>query len=748
MPTPVVWTVLLDLDRNQAYETDITAWVATQTINVKRGLTSDGKARISTMSFQVNNRTGMFTQGNPNNLFGGSILLPIPVLLHSTGGVQQYIGLIRRITPSWGATPNLCNIECTDILEDAQRSDINVAVDTTAVTSVSSLDAIAAAWGIPTNWKYFGAAIGAYPFHGVATQNVLAAMEDVSASEMGGNLSVGKDGVIRQSARNYRLSLGGINHTWGDGTVLTPQTIKFDNSDRELVTDVDLTTNVYSTETKIVDADYPLVSFLISALATYYLTIDFGRPIEDVVSPVAVADYLANTTSDGLGTDKTANLSIGYTFTVGETTVNYELTNNSPTDQHYVTKFRAHVVVKPIVYTDASVPRLIPAYTYVFVDVNFGKLVESVAAPLAVHDYTANTLANGTGADRTANLISTVADLVGGVARQTLYNNSATSLYVTKNELRGVAWQSKSIKTAASKALPTFITGRRKLSINVPFVGDSQLFKDYARQLLRTYRYPYPVLRLGFVGLGNAANDATIRADLLSANLNNFVRYKDTALGVRGSYSDDWYYIESLDLTIPPKQAFRIEVAMTPSYMFRNLSEIVYDDFLVDQTGTLALATSGDDWVDDTNMNVATTNGGATAGSDAETIPIVLIGVDQVVEGTFQYQVGDEEGLVFRSNGSGSYYYYRAYVDKGDNKIHLEKSVAGVITDVATAVAFTVGTSHEMRAMIRGSRIQVWVDFKLYFDVVDANITAGNYCGLFLRNAQSSRVRDFYAQSL
>lgn len=64
-------------------------------------------------------------------------------------------------------------------------------------------------------------------------------------------------------------------------------------------------------------------------------------------------------------------------------------------------------------------------------------------------------------------------------------------------------------------------------------------------------------------------------------------------------------------------------------------------------------------------------------------------------------------------------------------------------------VEFTVGTSHEIKAMIQGTRIRVWVDRRLYVDVTDSALTTGPRAGLMARNANgSTKFENFYAQGL
>jgi hypothetical protein len=120
---------------------------------------------------------------------------------------------------------------------------------------------------------------------------------------------------------------------------------------------------------------------------------------------------------------------------------------------------------------------------------------------------------------------------------------------------------------------------------------------------------------------------------------------------------------------------------------------------------------------------------------------------DQVVEVSLAaIGAGDEVGVVFRKTDANNY--YRAYVDKGSNEVILEKVVSGVVTEISSP-ALTVGTVHELQAMIQATRIRVRVDRKLMIDATDSSLASGSRVGLMARNANGSTTFDnFYGQGL
>ena len=179
-------------------------------------------------------------------------------------------------------------------------------------------------------------------------------------------------------------------------------------------------------------------------------------------------------------------------------------------------------------------------------------------------------------------------------------------------------------------------------------------------------------------------------------------------------------------------------MTLIPSYIYRNLDAIVYDDFTrSNAVGDLGTSLCGQAWTGDGNMDINSNL--ARANSDTLQMPVLDLGTSQVDQ---DWEVdlaaigtGDEAGLVFRYTDANNQ--YRGYLDKGSNELILEKNVASVVTEI-TSLAFTVGTSHELRVLIQSTRIRVWVDHVLRIDTTDSGIAGGTLGGLFVRNANAT----------
>lgn len=360
--------------------------------------------------------------------------------------------------------------------------------------------------------------------------------------------------------------------------------------------------------------------------------------------------------------------------------------------------------------------------------------VVSITAPVSGTDYLANTAVDGSGTDKTSALTVAVVDRGAGRFNLKLTNTDASTVYVTLFRLRGQPTNFFADRPEAFFSLS--VPGRKAgkvVSLDVPFGGDGgQTLRDHAYSTLRTYRYIYPIVKLTFAW----ATDAIIVA-MLSADLGDQVWFDDTGPGGAQWLTNvkDWWYIEGLEHQILPGSIAKTTVTLTPSYLCRNLDAIAFDTFArADASGGLGESYSGDTWANDSGFDIASNL--AVANTDTLSIPDLTLGVnDQIWEVQLAaIGTGDEVGLNVRKTDANNY--LRAYVDKGSNEVILEEVVAGVATELASP-AFTVGSAHEMRVMVQGTRVRVWVDRLKHIDAT-TSITTGTKGGLFARSASGT----------
>ena len=249
-----------------------------------------------------------------------------------------------------------------------------------------------------------------------------------------------------------------------------------------------------------------------------------------------------------------------------------------------------------------------PGETYGPVSLDYPSPVEQVAVQVSGTDYTANSAIDGSGTDMTSSL-SVLNTEQGAGFELTLKNtNTAAGLYVTLFQKKGLSHSYVPDRPIFTYGLP--IAGdktSRGITVQLPFASDDTLkARDFAVQLVRTYRYPYPRLTLAF----DAGSDAATLASMLSVELGDLVQYRDTDVtGLGKSYSNDYWYVDHIKHVAPPNMAgqnFGCEVQLVPSYLFRNLDAIVYDQWERDATN---LCTNADMELSATGW---TAGGGAT----------------------------------------------------------------------------------------------------------------------------------------
>lgn len=270
--------------------------------------------------------------------------------------------------------------------------------------------------------------------------------------------------------------------------------------------------------------------------------------------------------------------------------------------------------------------------TYGPVVINYDGLATSIVSPVANTDYTANNNIDGSGSDRTSNLSVTVNDN-GGSATFELRNTSSTPLYVTKMRIRGIpiALTGSRPQYEVAKSVPG-VPGNTGIQIDVPYGGDTagQKGRDYAIQILHTYRYAYPLIELLFEWAGD-----TLTTEMLSVDIGDLILFNTKALSTDGPQVKDLFYVERIAHSgIQGGSNPSTSILLSPAYNYRDLDKITYDRFTRSNTGSgLGTSLSGDAWQDSTDFKILTNRARAT--SDTKSIAYIdLMSSDCVVEAT------------------------------------------------------------------------------------------------------------------
>lgn len=379
--------------------------------------------------------------------------------------------------------------------------------------------------------------------------------------------------------------------------------------------------------------------------------------------------------------------------------------------------------------------------------IDYGQPVESVSAPVAGEDYTFNSAIDGSGTDLTSSVDEYTFTDEGGGYRVRMYD-AAANFYVTNHQVQGLAVGFSTDKPVFKVTIP--IPGEkidRGYTVPLPYADDTVVAtRHYAMHLLRAYRYEFPVLTLVF----DASTDDK-KVAMLSLELGNLIFYKDTAITTKGTYSNDWWYVQSINHEVPPDlagQTFTSSVTLVPSYLFRNLDKIIFDDFQrANVVGDLGTTQSGATWASDTGFDIASNK--ARPNSTGAQLPnIDLDSADCVVEvslSNLSADADEEVGVIYRYADTSNY--WRAVWTDASDLVRLTKRVAGVSTNVAS---FPVpsGPTGELRVIVQGDRHRVWWNRKLVLDHTDSAINTNTRVGLFSINTTVVDFADFFAEGL
>lgn len=384
--------------------------------------------------------------------------------------------------------------------------------------------------------------------------------------------------------------------------------------------------------------------------------------------------------------------------------------------------------------------------------VHYDTPVTALTTPVANTDYQGNDAADGSGTDRTSSLTMTATDLGYG-ADIKIVNALGTTVYVTKRQLRGTPQDLKYDRPIFTYTLA--IPGQKAdagVNIPVPFASNTQTVRDYAYSLLRTYRYEYPRLKLGFhwayKNNYTVANNARMLA-MHNMEIGDLIKYDNTDLGATASYVNDWFYVESYRHTIDADGSVDSEVWLIPSYLYRNLAQITYDTFdRANVVGDLGTNTAGDAWTNDTGFDINSSK--ARPNAVAIQLPVVnaTVGPNLVTGVSLSNLSGDTDeecGLIYRYTDTSNY--WRCYVDDGTDEIILEKVVAGVVTELSSP-AWTPADTAEIQVIPQGNRHRVYLDRKLVIDVEDAALNTATGVGMFSRSTTAVFFAGHYAQAL
>lgn len=120
----------------------------------------------------------------------------------------------------------------------------------------------------------------------------------------------------------------------------------------------------------------------------------------------------------------------------------------------------------------------------------------AIVNPVATTDYTANTQSNGSGTDKTAQIAVTVTDF-GDTCKIVVQNNDASSVYLTKLQLRGQALYEPNTSDVIYQG-GEFATLPRQFTLDLLWQQDVNVATDFSGVIgaFLVARHPFPVVQI------------------------------------------------------------------------------------------------------------------------------------------------------------------------------------------------------------------------------------------------------------
>ena len=169
---------------------------------------------------------------------------------------------------------------------------------------------------------------------------------------------------------------------------------------------------------------------------------------------------------------------------------------------------------------------------------SFTDFADSITTPVATTDYTANTAANGSGTDKTAQIAITTTKFAQG-AKLVVTNNDAGTIYITLLRLRGELYDTKSSITVKNEdAISQAAYQKRVLSFETKFLTDATIAQTYASNALAKYKNPGANITLSLIATPDSS------ADVIERKISDEIRVKNARLGM-----DKYFFIEQVNYT-------------------------------------------------------------------------------------------------------------------------------------------------------------------------------------------------------
>jgi len=788
-PAAITWDVSADFARTGGgtYATQLRSYIVAP-FTFTRGVDSNtGNPIAGSVSFVLDNKSGIFTRGFTTGALYGKLLPGVPIRIKKDA-TEVWFGRIRNYTPSQDF--QFVTVQCEGELStlgrqvptlssgffpliqgsdsdnqahavmlsigksasDEQFTDGIVTFDTSWIDYTKSAaanisDAVRCEMATYPNWHEYWAGAGNPRLRVLAQNSAL----HTTPFNVGDDSATVKPAIVHVADR-YEDRIGGVRvnyntflaGTAGDVVYQNPkgmlgvyekQTIAFGGT----ITGGTFTLTWGGETTEAItwsNVNATLVSRIQSAINLILTGAVDKRIVADSTLVAGIGNVTvtfigrANGPGDGPGSEF---------FDAGNITYTSSLTGTAPTIT--ITNTTAHVKGKSSGVSDSiSIPSkgtVVIAGPYIT-----GLAQNPDDPPVATTNYRANDNTDGTGTDRTANVTVRSFEDRGTEQITTFYNNHTAAVFLTWFWIFGTP----RTKTAA------FVEFRLPLlddpaapvtTIDLPFVSNLTQIQKFAN----CYLFPRRLMRPIYSWQLNGATDENQTAILtgqvatvgaVSEKLGALVNLKDTNAALLGSYVNDLVRVESEEITVTAPGMGSAPVVVgkftgRPSWSYVNPGACIFDWFdRPDSTG-LGTTPTGDVWTALSN-NFNVTSGKAVPNNIGGCFVYFPLGTANSVcflrMANLSLATATLGGLALRVLDFNNY--WQATWHDADSIFRLSKIVAGAVTLVASAAAARRADAvMEIFAVCMGDRIRINVDGRWLIDVTDAALNTNTRFGFF-----------------
>lgn len=184
--------------------------------------------------------------------------------------------------------------------------------------------------------------------------------------------------------------------------------------------------------------------------------------------------------------------------------------------------------------------------------------VDAWTTPVASTDYTANSAADGSGTDHTADLTVTVSKFPTSM-KISITNNASVVVYLTLLQARGTPVSAGNRMTVSEEDATSQSTyGEKEYPIEAKFIPDTDEAQPYCEFVVSIYKDPIPVLTVSYV----ANRDSASLQDALAREVSDRVTVESDAATELGISED--FFIEAMRHVVEPGAIHQVMLELSP----------------------------------------------------------------------------------------------------------------------------------------------------------------------------------------